>query len=61
MKTSTKVVLVVVGTAVAGAIYYYFKNQSLKKKYEKIDLTTIKASQLDSLIANPTLQFGPRQ
>ena len=56
MKNSTKVVLVIVGTTLAGAIYYYFKNQALKKKYQKIDLTTIKASQLDSLIANPTLQ-----
>jgi hypothetical protein len=56
MKTSTKVVFIVLGTTIAGAIYYYFKNQSLKKKYQKIDLTTIKSSQLDSLIANPTLQ-----
>lgn len=55
MKTSTKVILVVVGTTLAGAIYYYFKNQSLRKKYQKIDLTTIKSSQLDSLIANPIL------
>ena len=56
MKTSTKVVFIVLGTAMAGAIYYYFKNQSLKKKYQKIDLTTIRANQLDSLIANPTLE-----
>lgn len=56
MKNSTKVTIVVVGTVLAGALFYYFKNQSLRKKYQKIDLTTIKASQLDSLIANPTIQ-----
>lgn len=39
----------------AGVAYYYFKNKSLKKRYQVIDNNTVSRKQMDSVLLHPTL------
>ena len=47
---------VVGAVLLAGAVFYYFKNQQLKKKYAITDNTEVKLQDFNTLINNPVLK-----